>query len=144
MEQASSQLGLGFLRLPIRGSGDLAGVFQAASRARAEALFVLDDTSLTKHRGQILRLAADHSLGVVARYKDFAEAGAVIAYGPSLHAVYRRAAHYADRILRGTKPGDLPIEQPTQFDLIVNLKAARALRLTIPPSVLLRATRVIE
>jgi putative ABC transport system substrate-binding protein len=144
MEQASSQLGLGFLRLPIRASADLAGAFQAATRARAEALFVLDDTSLTKHRGQILRLAAKHSLAVVARYKDFAEAGALIAYGPSLHAVYRRAAHYADRILRGTKPGDLPIEQPTQFDLVVNLETARALGLTIPPPVLLRATRVIE
>ena len=144
MELASSQLGLEFLNLPVRGPNDFAGAFQAATEARAEALIVLDDTAFTNHCGQILKLAADHSLPVVSRYKDFADAGALIAYGPNLPALYRRAAYYTDRILKGTKPSDLPIEQPTRFDLIVNLKTAESLGLTIPPSVLIRADHVIE
>ena len=145
LEHASSQLGLQFLRLPVRGrASDFPGAFQAATRARAEALAVVDDTAVTKHRDQILTLAANHSLPVVSIYKDFAEAGGLIAYGPNLPALYRRAAHYVDRILKGAKPSDLPIEEPTQFDLVVNLKAAKALGLTIPPSVLLRANHVIE
>jgi putative ABC transport system substrate-binding protein len=80
----------------------------------------------------------------VSRYKDFAEAGGLIAYGPGLPAVYRRTAHYVDRILKGARPRDLPIEEPTDFDLVVNLRTAKALGLTIPPSVLLTATHVIE
>ncbi|HEV8456700.1 MAG TPA: ABC transporter substrate-binding protein [Methylomirabilota bacterium] len=145
LERASSQLGLQILRLPVRNRpSDLAGAFQAASRARAEALAVVDDTAVTKHRGQILTLAANHSLPVVSIYKDFAEAGGLIAYGPNLPALYRRSAHYVDRILKGAKPSDLPIEEPTQFDLVVNLKAAKALGLTIPQSILLRADEVIR
>lgn len=144
MELASSQLGLEFLSLPLRGPSDLARTFHEASRARAEALIVLDDTSFTNHREQILKLAAGHSLPVVARYKDFADAGALIAYGPNLPALYRRAAYYTEKILKGAKPSDLPIEQPTRFDLVVNLKTAKSLGLTIPPSVLIRADHVIE
>jgi len=144
MEDASSQLGLQFLRLPARGPTDFPGAFQAATRARAEALFVLDDTAFTQQRGQILKLATNHSLPVVSVYKDFAEAGGLLAYGPNLPAAYRRAAYYADRILKGAKPSDLPVEEPTQFDLVVNLKTAKALGLTIPPSVLLSANHVIE
>jgi len=143
-ERASSQVGLQVLRLPVRGPSDFPGAFQAATRARAEALFVLDDTVVTKYRGQILKLATNHSLPVVSVYKDFAEAGGLLAYGPNLPAAYRRAAYYADRILKGAKPSDLPVEEPTQFDLVVNLKTAKALGLTIPPSVLLSANLVIE
>lgn len=144
MEEASSQLGLQFLRLPARGPTDFPRAFQAATRARAEALFVLDDTAFTQQRGQILKLATNYSLPVVSVYKDFAEAGGLLAYGPNLPAAYRRAAYYADRILKGAKPSDLPVEEPTQFDLVVNLKTAKALGLTIPPSVLLSANHVIE
>ena len=144
MEEASSHLGLQFLRLPVRGPSDFPGAFQAASRARAEALFVLDDVALTQKRGHIVKLAAAHSLPVISNYRDFAEAGGLLAYGPNLPAAYRRAAYYADRILRGAKPSDLPVEEPTQLDLVVNLKTARALGLTIPPSVLLSANHVIE
>jgi putative ABC transport system substrate-binding protein len=144
MEAAASQLGFKLLSLLIREPSDLPATVQAATQARAEALFVLDDTTLTKHRNQIVKLAATHSLPVVSRYKDFAEAGGFIAYGPNLPAVYRRAAYYADRILRGARPDDLPLEEPTQFDLVVNLKTAKALGLTIPPSVLLLANHVIE
>lgn len=143
-ERAGSQAGLQVLRLPVRGPSEIPRAFQAVTRARAQALFVNDDAAVTKHRGQILNLAANHSLPVVSIYKDFAEAGGLIAYGPSLPALYRRAAHYVDRILKGAKPSDLPIEQPMYFDLVVNLKTAKALGLTIPPSVLLSANHVIE
>jgi putative ABC transport system substrate-binding protein len=143
-ERASSQVGLQVLRLPVRGPSDFPGAFQVATRARAEALFVLDDAVVTKYRGQILRLATNHSLPVVSTYKDFVEAGGLLAYGPNLPAAYRRAAYYADRILKGAKPSDLPVEEPTQLDLVVNLKTAKALGLTIPPSVLLSANHVIE
>ena len=143
-ERRSMQLGLHFLRLPIRDPSDLPGAFQAATRAHIEALFVMDDGAMTKLRNQLLELAARHSLAVVSIYKDFAEAGGFIAYGPSLSTIYRRGAVYVDRILKGDKPADLPVEQPTKFDLAINLRTARALGLTIPPSVLLRADDVIE
>lgn len=144
MERACSDLGLKLQSLRVHGSGDFPAAFQAAAWARAEALFVLDDTTFTRHRGEILKLARAHGMPVVSRYKDFAEAGGLIAYGPSLQAVYRRTAHYVDRILKGARPSDLPIEEPTEFDLVVNLRTARALGLKIPPSVLLIATHVIE
>ena len=144
MEQAGSQLGLELLSLPVRAQSDFLAAFQAATRARAGALFVLDDTAITKHRGQIIKLAATHSLPVVSRYKDFAEAGGLIAYGPNLPSVYRRAAYYADRILKGARPSDLPLEEPSLFDLVVNLKTAKALGLTIPQTLLLRADQVIQ
>ena len=143
-ERRSLQLGLHFVRLPVAGPADLPAVFQAAVRARTEAVFVMDDGAMTKHRKQLLELAARHSLAVVSIYKDFAEAGGFIAYGPSLSTIYRRGAVYVDRILKGDKPADLPVEQPTKFDLAINLRTARALGLTIPPSVLLRADHVIE
>jgi len=144
VERKGEQLGLKFVRLPVRGPNDYQGAFETATRARSEALFVMDDGAITKHRREILDLAAKHSLPVVSIYRDFAESGALIAYGPSLDTVYRRAANYVDRILKGTKPGDLPVEQPTNFDLVINLKTARDLNLTIPPSVLARADDVIR
>jgi putative ABC transport system substrate-binding protein len=122
----------------------LAAAFETAARARIEALFVMDDGAMTNQRGQIIALAARYALPVVAIYKDFAKAGAVIAYGPRLSVAYRRAAQYVDQILKGKAASDLPVEQPDTFDLFVNLKAAKALGLTIPPSVLLRADEVIE
>jgi putative ABC transport system substrate-binding protein len=143
-ERRSVQLGLHFLRLPVRGPDDFPGAFQAAVRARTEALFVMDDGAMTKQRKQVAELAARHSLPLVSIYKDFAEAGGLIAYGPSLSASYRRGAVYIDRILKGAKPADLPVEQPTKFDLAINLRTARALGLTIPPSVLLQADHIIE
>src|SRR6185436_2073003 len=99
--------------------------FQTASRARTEALFVMDDGAITKHRKQLAELATRHSLAMVSIYKDLAEAGGFIAYGPSLSDIYRRGAVYVDRILKGARPGDLPIEQPTKFEVVINLKTAR-------------------
>jgi putative ABC transport system substrate-binding protein len=144
VERKGERLGLKFVRLPVRDPRDYPGAFEAASHARSEALFVMDDGAITKHRREILDLAAKRSLPVVSIYRDFAQAGGLIAYGPSLNVVYRRAANYVDRILKGTKPGDLPVEQPTTFDLVINLKTAKDLNLTIPPSVLARADDLIQ
>jgi putative ABC transport system substrate-binding protein len=140
----SEQLGLQFLRLPVIGPKDYAEAFDSATRAQIEALFVMDDGAITKQRHTILDLAARHSLPVVSVYRDFARAGALIAYGPDLNVVYRRAAYYVDRLFKGAVAENLPIEQPTKFDLVINLKSAKALGLTIPSSVLVRADEVIE
>jgi putative ABC transport system substrate-binding protein len=144
MERAIAQLGLACLRFPVRGPNDFADAVQAATRAGAEVLDVVDDTALTHHRAQLLGLAAQHGLPVGSMYKDFAEAGGLIAYAPNLPAIYRRAAYYVDRLLQGAKPADLPVEQPTQFDLVINLKTAQHLGLTIPPAVLYQADQVIR
>ncbi|HEY6992531.1 MAG TPA: ABC transporter substrate-binding protein [Xanthobacteraceae bacterium] len=143
-ERRSAQLGLRFLSLPVHDPDEFSGAFETAARAQTDALFVMDDGAMTKHRGQILDLAARHALPVVSIYRDFAAAGGLIAYGPSLPAVYRRAAYYVDRLLKGETPSRLPVEQPTKFDLVVNLKTAKTLGLTIPSAVLLRADELIE
>jgi putative ABC transport system substrate-binding protein len=143
-EAACAQLGLRLVRLPVQGPEDLRPAGEAARRDRAEALIVLDDAFITKHTEQIVSLAAEHRLPLVSLYKPFAAAGGLFAYGASTAPLYRRAAHYIDKVLKGAKPADLPIEQPTEFELVVNLKTARGLGLTIPPSMLLRADQVIE
>jgi putative tryptophan/tyrosine transport system substrate-binding protein len=130
--------------IPLNGPAEQRAAFQAAGRLRAEAIFVLDDTSLTRQRSDIIKLATAQSLPVVSRYADFADAGALIAYGPKLQALYRRAAYYVDRLLRGARASDLPLEEPSVFDLVVNVKTARSLGLTISHSVLVRADRVIN
>ncbi|MGB8567060.1 MAG: ABC transporter substrate-binding protein [Pseudolabrys sp.] len=144
IKAASRELGLQLLLLPVHGPADLVGAFQAAARGRVEALIVIDDVVTTQHRVEILNLAATHSLAVVSQYRAFAEAGALLAYGPNTSTMYRRAAYYVDRILKGADAGDLPVEQATKFDLAINLKTAKALGVTIPPSLLARADEVIE
>jgi len=144
MESPAAQMSLQSLRLPVRDSSDFQGALRAAARARVQALVVFEDVWLTKHRLEILNGAMRHSLPVISLYKDFTEAGGLFAYGANTPALYRRAAYYVDRILKGAKPKDLPIEQPTKFDFIINLKTAKVLGLTIPPSLLARADQVIE
>jgi putative ABC transport system substrate-binding protein len=144
MESAGGHIGLKLHSVLLRSPDDLSAALQDVARVRADALFVLDDTALTRQREEILKLATAQSLPVVARYKDFADAGALLTYGPNLPAVYRRAAYYADRLLRGTRASDLPLEEPSVFDLVVNLRTAKALDLTISPSVLVRADQIIE
>jgi putative ABC transport system substrate-binding protein len=144
VERKGGRLGLQFVRLPVHDPSDYAGAFETASRARVEALFVMDDGTITQHRREILDFAAKQSLPVVSIYRDFAQAGGLIAYGPSLDSVYRRAATYVHRILKGTNPADLPVEQPTSFDLVINLKTARNLNLNIPQPVLERANDLIQ
>lgn len=144
VERKGQQLGLTFVRVPVRDPSDYANAFAIASRAGSEALFVMDDGAITEHRRQILDLAAKHALPVVSIYRDFATAGGLIAYGPDLSVVYRRAAHYVDKLLKGESASALPVEQPVSFDLVVNVKTAKTLGLTIPQSVLIRADQVIE
>jgi putative ABC transport system substrate-binding protein len=143
-ERRSSELGVRFERLPIRDPSDFPDAFAAAARARAQAVFVMDDGAMTNMRGPFLKHASQRSLPVASIYKDFAEAGGLFAYGPDLGHVYRRAAHYVARLLRGAKPSELPVEQADIFHFVINLKAAKALGLTIPPSLLLRANHLIE
>jgi putative ABC transport system substrate-binding protein len=144
MEAASAGLGLQLLLLSVQNPGDFLAAFETAARNRAEALVVVDDAMVTRHRVEILRLAGAHSLPVISLYKPFVEAGGLIAYGASTRDMYRQAADYVDKILKGAKPADLPIGQPTKFELVINLKTAKALGLTIPPSLLARADQVIE
>ena len=99
---------------------------------------------ITSLRTRILDYAVKNRLPVVSRYKDFAEGGELIAYGPNVPDMFRRAATYVDKILKGAKPADLPVEQPTRFELVVNLRTAKALGLTMPQSILVRADRLIQ
>jgi putative ABC transport system substrate-binding protein len=116
----------------------------AMTKARLGALNVLADPMLTSQRGRIAGTAAAAGLPSVGWQADYAEAGGLIAYGPSLRELHRDAAAYVAKILAGAKPADLPVEQPTKFDLVINLRTAKQLGITMPPSLLLRATRVID
>jgi putative ABC transport system substrate-binding protein len=118
--------------------------FQTARQRRADGLMVFVDTLTFTHRRDIGELAIKYRLPSVAYLKEFAEAGGLVTYGVSLADLYRRTAYYVDKIVKGAKPGDLPVEQPTKFELVINLKTAKALGLTIPPSLLQRADQVIE
>ena len=118
--------------------------FQAAAGGRAQALLVQDDVTVTLLKQAIVDQAARQSLPVSAQYREFAEVGALVTFAPARADEYRLAAFYVERILKGSKPADLPIQQPTTFELILNLKGAKALGLAIPPSVRLRADEVIE
>jgi putative ABC transport system substrate-binding protein len=145
MQRAGPQLGVQVQIMGVRSPGELEGVFTAATRHRAGALFVVvEEAILLPHRARLLALAAKHQLPTTAQYKEFVEAGGLLSYGPHLPDLFRRAAIYVDKILKGAKPGDLPVEQPTKFELVVNMKTANALGLTIPQSVLLRADEVIQ
>jgi putative ABC transport system substrate-binding protein len=144
VQRKGEQIGLKFVRLPVQDENDYAGAFEIASQAKSEALFVMDDGAITKQRQRILELATKNALPVVSIYRDFAVSGGLIAYGPDLDIVYRRAADYVDKIIKGEPAHSLPVEQPEKFDLVVNMKTAKALGLTIPQSVLIRANEVIE
>jgi putative tryptophan/tyrosine transport system substrate-binding protein len=127
-----------------RGPADVARAFSDMTRARAGALTVLGSSMFTSERRRLVDLAAKHRLPAVYPQREFVDVGGLMAYGPNVADLFRRAASYVDKILKGAKPGDLPIEQPTKFELVINLKTAKALGLTIPQSVLLRADQVIE
>lgn len=137
-------LGLEFTRVPVRDPNDYRGAFETAAAAKCQALFVMDDGTITAHRQEILDLAAQQALPVVSIYKDFAKSGGLIAYGPNLDIVYRRAAHFVDKLIKGARATDLPVEQPVIFDLVINQRTANTLGITIPQSALIRADEVIE
>jgi len=138
------QLGIELHSLEVRSPDDFDKAFEDATRVRAGALFMLPDQMFLANLKRIAGLAAKSRMPSMYQWLDFADAGGLVTYGPDRADMYRRAAHYVDRILKGAKPGELPIEQPTKFELVINLKTAKALGLTIPQSILVRADRVIE
>jgi putative ABC transport system substrate-binding protein len=141
---AARSLKLQLLPVEARGPGEFDGAFAAMARERVGALFVVTDPAYIAHRARLVELAAKHRLPSMFTQRADVEAGALVSYGPSFAVMYRRAATYVDKILKGAKPADLPIEQPTRFELVINLKTAKALGLAIPPSVLARADEIIE
>jgi putative ABC transport system substrate-binding protein len=128
----------------VGGPDDFESTFRAIIGGRPSALVVLADFLTVGHRGRIAEFAVKNRLPTMCEFREFATAGCLMAYGPSLPDSGRRVAHYVDRILKGAKPGDLPVEQPTKFDLAINLKTARIIGVTIPTSLRLRADHVIE
>ena len=114
------------------------------TRERADGLIVLSDTFTTFYRATLAELAARHRLPTVYGHSDYIEAGGLMSYGPNLADGYRRAATYVDKILKGARPAALPVEQPSKFELVINLKTAKALGLAVPPTLLMGADRVIE
>ena len=123
---------------------DFENAFRVAMQSRAEAIFVLESAPIFRGRTQIAQLAMKNRLPTSFAFRDYVEVGGLVSYGVNFSTMYQRAADYADRILRGTKPVDLPVEQSTKFELVINLKTAKALRLEIPPLLLARADEVIE
>jgi ABC-type uncharacterized transport system substrate-binding protein len=141
---AARPLGLELVSLDVRGPDDLDATFTNAVKSGVEALVVIQDPLTIQHRVRVTQLASQSRLPAVYGAKQFVEAGGVIGYGVDLRANFRRAAIFVDKILKGAKPSQLPVEQPTKFELVINLKTAKALGLTIPPSLLLRADQVTE
>ncbi len=143
-QAAARALRLPLLSLPVRGPDELDGAFTTAVKGGADALVVIQDTLTIAHRMRIAQLAARSRLPAVYGGSQFVEAGGLMSYGTSQAELFRRAAIFVDKILKGVKPADLPVEQPTKFELVINLKTAKALGLTIPASVLFKADQVIQ
>ncbi len=141
---AAHKLGLTLKLMEVRNADDLARAFAVLEKERPDALTMLFDALTTGYRRLVGDFAMKHKLPTVFGAREFAEAGGLMSYAPDIAEGFRRAAFYVDKILKGAKPGDLPVEQPTKFELVINLKTAKALGLTIPQTILLQADRVIE
>jgi putative ABC transport system substrate-binding protein len=141
---AAEGLGITPLVVEVRDRNGISPGFAMMRKERANGLFVVTDPLTLANRNEIVRLAASERLPAVYEFGEFAHAGGLIAYAPSVTEQFRRAAIYVDKILRGAKPGDLPVEQPTKFELVINLSAAKALGITVPKEMLLRADEVIQ
>jgi putative ABC transport system substrate-binding protein len=144
LQGAAQAFGRQLHPVEVRSPDAFDSAFAAMARAGAEALIVLGDTLTVSYRLQIVDLAAKHQLPAMYSGREFVDAGGLMAYGPSLPDAFRRAAAYVDKILKGAKPADLPVEQPTTFELVINLKTARALGLTLAPALLFQADEVIQ
>jgi putative ABC transport system substrate-binding protein len=142
--EIGSKMGMKMLSVEVQAHDDVPKAFAAIVRERPDAMVVILDSLMVDHRHDIVKFAASNNLPTVYGGPMFADAGGLLVYTVDFHELWRRAAVYVDRILKGARAGSLPIEQPTKFELTINLKAAKALRLTIPPSLLLRADKVIE
>ena len=128
----------------VRDITTLEAMFAKLRKDRPDALLVLGDPFLVSQRSRIAEFAIENKMPSAYTFREHVEAGGLLAYSPNYHDLFRRAATYVDKILKGTKPGELPIEQPTKFDLVINLKTAKALGLTVPPTLFALATEVIE
>ena len=143
-QEAAGKLGLRLLLAAAANPDELTAAFALIARDRPDALVVILDSLMGDRRHEIVRFAAQNRLPAIYGAPVFVEPGGLLVYSPDFHELWRRAASYVDRILKGAKAGDLPIEQPTKFQLVINLKTAKALGLTIPPSLLQRADQMIE
>jgi putative tryptophan/tyrosine transport system substrate-binding protein len=143
MTSAARMLGLHLLHFDLKG-GNVAAAFSAAKRDHAEAVLLVEGPRAVANRVVVAELGLRYRLPIMSSFSQIVQAGGLMSYGPDLSDLFRRAASYVDKILRGTKPADLPVEQPTKFELIINLKTAKALGLTIPQSLLVRADQVIQ
>ena len=143
-QAAAPGLGVQLESLGVRAPDDFEGAFRAATRRRVGAVLILDDFFLARHMKQIAALTAKTKLPALAGVTGFAEAGVLLNYGPNFVELTRRSVTYVEKILKGAKPGDLPVEQPTKFGLDINLKTAKTLGLTLPPSMLARADQIIR
>jgi len=143
-QTAAHALGLQLQSLEVRGPDEFDQAFAAMTSEHADALVVLSNPLFFEHRRQLAELAVKHRLPAIFLFREYVEAGGLMAYGANLNDMWRRAASYMDRILKGTKPADLPVEQPVKFALVINLKTAKALGVTIPPTLLFQADEVIQ
>jgi putative tryptophan/tyrosine transport system substrate-binding protein len=143
VQAAARTLNIEVVPLEIRLAGDIAPAFQAL-KARADALYLVEDALFAANVSRIITLALGARPPTILSSGEFVEAGGLVSYGPNYQALFRRAAEIVDKILHGTRPADIPVQQPTSFELVINLKTAKALGLTVPQSILLRADEVIE
>jgi putative ABC transport system substrate-binding protein len=143
VQAAARRLGLEVATLEIRRAEDIAPAFEAL-KGRAQALYIAPDPLIFAHRIQINNLALGARLAAISFNREYVEAGALMSYGPNYLDLFRHAAEYVDKILRGAKPGDLPVQQPTTFEFVINLTTAKVLGLTLPPTLITRADAVIE
>jgi ABC-type uncharacterized transport system substrate-binding protein len=143
-EAAARSLAISVVSIEVRRPEDFDAAFKTIANSRIDGLDVLPDPLTSFHRKQTASFAAQHRLAAMYAAREWVEAGGLMSYGPNVPDLWRRAAIYVDKIFKGARPGDLPVERPTKFDLVINLKTAKALGLTIPPSLLQRADQVIE
>ena len=143
-QAAARQLGIALQYLPVRNARDVEAAFEAITRERAEAIFAFPDALIMLQRKAIAEYSLQRRIPAVSGWADFARDGNLMTYGPNLSDSWRHVASYVDKILKGAKPSDLPVELPTRIELVINMKTARAIGLTVPPSVLLRANELIE
>ena len=144
VEATAQSLGVKARFWEVRDPNDFEAAFTGMSKEGAEALFVLEHPMFAVERRRIIDLAAKHHLPAMYEFRAYAESGGLMSYGADYADMLRRVGYYVDKILKGAKPADLPVEQPTKFELLVNLKTAKALRLAIPQSLLLRADVIIQ
>lgn len=143
-EVAAQHLGVQLQSVEVRVPDDLEGAFEAITRQRTEALIPLGGPPITQEIDRIVAFASRARLPAMYESRDWTEAGGLMAYGPNFQDIYRRGAAYVDKILKGARPADLPVEQPTTFDFVINFKTVQALGLTIPQSVLQQATEIVQ